>query len=233
MPQTANIRRLFNSIAPGYDALNHILSLGIDRIWRRRAVRFMADPSRPQYILDLACGTGDLSLSLAKRAHPDSHILGLDISEGMLAVMRRKVSAKGFDAKIEARIGDACSTGLPDNSIDAAGIAFGIRNFEDREAALREIHRVLKPGGTLTILELSVPGNRLLAKLYKVYFLHFLPLLGGLVSGDRAAYRYLPASVLAFPPPPVWTETMCRCGFGKVTHKSFTSGICRMYIGEK
>ena len=233
MNQKIGTEGLFDSIAPDYDKLNHLLSLGIDKTWRRRALKHIVEPSRPQRILDLACGTGDFSICIASSAHQETAVTGLDLSEGMLAVMREKVRRKGLEGRIEAARGNAEDLPFEAESFDRATIAFGIRNFQRREAALQEILRVLEPGGKLVILELSVPSSKPLRRLYNLYFLHILPLIGGCVSGDRAAYRYLPQSVLKFPSPAQWMETMRSCGFSGVTHKAFTLGICRMYIGTK
>ncbi len=224
---------MFDGIAPDYDRLNHLMSLGVDRSWRRRALREIITPGQPQRLLDIACGTGDFSLAQARRMHPDSHITGLDLSEGMLAVMREKVAKAGLDGRISCEQGDCEQMRFADGSFDCATIAFGIRNFAHREAALEEILRVLKPGGRLVILELSVPENKLLRWAYNLYFMHFVPWIGGLVSGDKAAYKYLPASVQAFPGRREWTATMERCGYANVRHRAFTFGLCRMYIGEK
>ena len=232
MPQKEKIQQMFDGIAPDYDRLNHLMSLGVDRSWRRRALREIVDAGRAQSILDIACGTGDFSLAIAGGMHPDSRIVGLDLSEGMLAVMRDKVSKAGLQDKISCEQGDSEAMRFADDSFDVVTIAFGIRNFAHREAALREILRVLKPGGRLVILELSVPENRILRWGYNLYFKHFVPWIGGLISGDRAAYTYLPASVQAFPGRREWMATMSRCGYAQVRHKAFTLGLCRMYVGE-
>ena len=232
MPQKEKIQQMFDGIAPDYDRLNHLMSLGVDRSWRRRALREIVDAGRAQSILDIACGTGDFSLAIAGRMHPDSRIVGLDLSEGMLAVMRDKVAKAGLQDKISCEQGDSEAMRFADGSFDVVTIAFGIRNFAHREAALREILRVLKPGGRLVILELSVPENRILRWGYNLYFKHFVPWIGGLISGDRAAYTYLPASVQAFPGRREWMATMSRCGYAQVRHKAFTLGLCRMYVGE-
>ena len=224
---------MFDGIAPDYDRLNHLMSLGVDRSWRRRALREIVDAGRAQSILDIACGTGDFSLAIAGRMHPDSRIVGLDLSEGMLAVMRDKVAKAGLQDKISCEQGDSEAMRFADGSFDVVTIAFGIRNFAHREAALREILRVLKPGGRLVILELSVPENRILRWGYNLYFKHFVPWIGGRISGDKAAYTYLPASVQAFPGRREWTATMSGCGYAQVRHKAFTLGLCRMYVGEK
>ena len=232
-PRTRDTERLFNSIAPTYDSLNHWLSLGVDKSWRRRSLRWIVDPSVPQQILDIACGTGDYSIAIARRAHPDTVVTGVDLTEAMLQVMRSKVEKAGLSGRIVAEQGNAEAMRFADNRFDRATIAFGIRNFEHREQALREILRVLKPGGRLVILELSVPTNPLLRWCYNLYFTRLLPAIGGMVSGDKAAYRYLPASVLSFPNKREWMETMRRCGFHNVSHRAYILGICRLYIGEK
>ncbi|MBO7077995.1 MAG: bifunctional demethylmenaquinone methyltransferase/2-methoxy-6-polyprenyl-1,4-benzoquinol methylase UbiE [Bacteroidales bacterium] len=233
MPQKEKIQQMFDGIAPDYDRLNHLMSLGVDRSWRRRALREIVTPERPQALLDIACGTGDFALAQARRMHADSRITGLDLSEGMLAVMREKVEKAGLAGRISCEQGDCEQMRFAEGSFDCATIAFGIRNFAHREAALVEILRVLKPGGRLVILELSVPENKLLRWAYNLYFMHFVPWIGGLVSGDKAAYKYLPASVQAFPGRREWTATMVRCGYANVRHRAFTFGLCRMYIGEK
>ena len=233
MPQKEKIQQMFDGIAPDYDRLNHLMSLGVDRSWRRRALREIVTPERPQALLDIACGTGDFALAQARRMHADSRITGLDLSEGMLAVMREKVEKAGLAGRISCEQGDCEQMRFAEGSFDCATIAFGIRNFAHREAALEEILRVLKPGGRLVILELSVPENKLLRWAYNLYFMHFVPWIGGLISGDKAAYRYHPASVKAFPGRREWTATMVRCGYANVRHRAFTFGLCRMYIGEK
>jgi len=274
---------MFDSIAGDYDSLNHILSLDVDKIWRKRALKRIVDAPAPARVLDLACGTGDFSIAIAKalsRSHKrvgtpieahvkasvkapveapakapveaqvtstgfvtgDSgrsdlmtkgHVTGVDLSEGMLAVMREKVGKAGLAEMISIEEGDGENLRFPDNTFDRVTIAFGIRNFEDRPKGLREMLRVLKPGGRLVILELSRPENKIIRWFYDLYFLHILPKIGGKVSGDKAAYAYLPASVAAFPGKKEFMATMREAGFRAVTHKAFTLGICRMYTGEK
>ena len=223
---------MFDSIAGDYDALNHILSLDVDKIWRKKALKQIVDASAPVQVLDLACGTGDFSIAIAK-ALTGGHVTGVDLSEGMLAVMREKVDKAELNGMISIEEGDGENLRFPDNTFDRVTIAFGIRNFEDRPKGLREMLRVLKPGGRLVILELSRPENKVIRWFYDLYFLHILPKIGGKVSGDKAAYAYLPASVAAFPGKKEFTATMREAGFRIVTHKAFTLGICRMYTGEK
>ena len=233
---------MFDGIAHDYDRLNHIMSLGVDRCWRRRALRELPTVSvaldaGPIQVLDVACGTGDFSIDIARflgrKAKGGFRVRGVDISEGMLAVMRQKVARLALEERVSMQEGDCEALPLRDGSIDAVTIAFGIRNFEHREAALREILRVLRPGGKLIILELSLPENRLLRWVYQFYFTRVMPLVGGWISGDRAAYRYLPSSVLSFPGREEWMETMRGCGFAKLRHRSLSFGICRLYVGEK
>ncbi|MBO4446537.1 MAG: bifunctional demethylmenaquinone methyltransferase/2-methoxy-6-polyprenyl-1,4-benzoquinol methylase UbiE [Bacteroidales bacterium] len=227
------IAEMFDSIAPDYDRLNHILSLGTDRCWRKRAVRAITNPAVVQNILDISCGTGDFSILAARSANPESTVTGLDISAGMLAVMKEKLREEGLAGKVQMVLGDAAALPFSDNSFDSVSIAFGIRNMADRPGVLREVLRVLKPHGKLVILELSTPQAPVIHQLYCLYFKHILPIIGGMVSGDKAAYRYLPASVLAFPKKEEWLRTMGECGFSEVAHRAFSFGICRMYIGNK
>ena len=231
--KTEKIEQMFNSIAGSYDELNHVLSLGIDRSWRRRSLRWIVERDRRQDILDIACGTGDYSIAIARRAHAESRVVGLDLSAGMLEVMRGKVEKAGLSDRIAAEQGNSERMRFDDGCFDRVTVAFGIRNFEHREQALREMLRVLKPGGRLVILELSVPSSKVLRWLYNIYFTRVLPLIGGWVSGEKAAYRYLPASVIDFPGKKEWMEIMSGCGYSRVMHRAFTFGICRMYIGEK
>ena len=233
MPKKEKIQEMFDGIANDYDRLNHIMSLGIDRSWRRRALKEIVREDAVQEILDIACGTGDFCIAIARRMSPGSRVTGVDLSEGMLAVMKEKLKDEGLEDRVGCGQGDSEAMSFADASFDRATIAFGIRNFEHREKALKEILRVLKPGGKLVILELSVPSNPVIRWFYKLYFTGILPLIGGRISGDKAAYRYLPASVLNFPGKQEWMATMAACGYAEVRHKAFTLGICRMYVGEK
>lgn len=232
-PQKEKIEQMFDAIAPDYDRLNHLMSLGIDKRWRRRALRQIVEPERAQEILDLACGTGDFSIAIARKAHPQTRVTGVDLSEGMLAVMREKVRAAGLETRISAGKGDADALPFADGSFDRVTVAFGVRNFEHRETALREIRRVLRTGGHLVILELSLPSNPVVRWAYMLYFTRLTPLIGGRISGEKAAYRYLPASVLHFPGKRDWMATMAACGFRAVTHRALSLGICRLYTGTK
>ena len=235
MPKKENVRQMFDGIASDYDRLNHIMSLDIDKTWRRKALREIVSPE-VRSVLDLACGTGDFSIAIARRMRRQSitgHVTGVDLSEGMLAVMKEKVAQEGLADMISMQVGDGENLPFGPGAFDRVTIAFGIRNFENRTKGLQEMLRVLKPGGKLVILELSVPENAVIRWFYNLYFLHILPLIGGKVSGDKAAYNYLPASVLHFPGRKAFVDEMHAAGFLEVTHRAFSFGICRMYTGVK
>ena len=232
MPSKEKIEGMFDNIAKDYDSLNHIMSLSIDKIWRRKAIKKIKDVGEAPRVLDVACGTGDFSIAIAK-AVKKGEVIGVDISKEMLEVMRQKVLKNKLESIISQEVGDGEALRFPEGSFDRVVNAFGIRNFEDRDKGLREALRVLKSGGRLVILELSRPQNKIIRWFYDLYFLHILPIIGGKVSGDKAAYAYLPASVKAFPGKKEFTDELRRAGFVNITHKAFTFGICRMYTGEK
>ena len=231
MAKKEGIRKLFDNIAPDYDKLNHILSLNIDKGWRKKAVREIVDVQSPIAVLDVACGTGDFTIEIAQKAAEGSRVTGIDLSEGMMKIGREKIKAAGVSADMVQ--GDCEALQYADGTFDRISVGFGVRNFEHLEIGLQEMLRVLKPGGKLVILELSVPSNSLVRWFYKLYFLKILPAIGGMVSGDRGAYEYLPASVLRFPAPDKFTAMMQQVGYRNIVHKALTFGICRMYIGEK
>lgn len=228
MPQKTTIQQLFDNIAPKYDRLNHIMSFGTDRGWRRKAVQEIADKAHPMHILDVATGTGDFAIAIARKAHTDSQITGIDLSEKMLEVGRQKVSEN-----IRLEQGDVEALSFANDTFDRVSVAFGIRNFEHLEKGLSEMCRVLKPGGKLVILELSYPDNRLLLAGYKFYTLKIIPLLGKLISGNISAYRYLPQSVLHFPKEDVIIPMLHNVGFARARVRRFTFGVCLMYVAEK
>lgn len=219
---------MFDAIALDYDRLNHIMSFGIDRLWRKRAVRVIADNREPMQILDVATGTGDFAIAIAQKVHPESEIIGIDLSEKMLEVGRTKVPDN-----VRLQQGDVEALTFPDNTFDRVSVAFGIRNFEHLEQGLSEMHRVLGLGGKMVILELSYPDNPFLLWCYKLYTLHILPFIGGLISGDRKAYTYLPHSILAFPKADTIVPMLQNIGFRQVRVRRFTFGTCVMYVGEK
>ena len=232
MPKKEKIKEMFDGIAPSYDRLNHLMSLNMDKLWRKRALAEIVDGT-PQRILDVACGTGDSTIAIAKAAGSGSRITGVDISEGMMAPLMEKAAHEGVHDRIRLQAADAEALPFADGTFHRVTCAFGVRNFEHKEKGLQEFCRVLVPGGKAVILELSAPQKKWMRSLYDLYFMHILPWVGGLVSGDKAAYCYLPASVHAFPPPEEVMRMLTEAGFRLVRHKSFTFGLCRMFIGEK
>ncbi len=230
-PKKTQIRAMFNSIAPRYDFLNHILSLNIDRLWRRRTVSEVAR-CNPCRILDVATGTGDLAIAMARRI-PQTHVLGVDLSERMLDVARKKVTVAGLDDRVELAVGDAEHLAVPDASVDVATVAFGVRNFGDLAAGLRELARAIKPQGRVVILEFSRPRNRIFRAFYEFYTYKVLPRIGGVVSRDKRAYEYLPASVGEFPAPETFLKMLAEAGFTNCRARSQSFGIAHIYIGEK
>ena len=223
------VREMFDNIAPKYDLLNHTLSMSIDRVWRRRVVGEVRR-AKPGRILDVATGTGDLAIARRIR---DVQVLGVDLSEQMLAVARRKIEARGLDGRIVLDRGDAERLAVADASVDVATVAFGVRNFGDLGAGLRELARTIKPGGKVVILEFSRPRNRVFRALYEFYSYKILPRIGGLVSRDKRAYEYLPASVGEFPTPEEFMGMMARAGFRNCRARSQSFGIAQIYIGER
>ena len=222
---------MFDNIAPTYDKLNHILSLSIDKVWRRRVVRKVRR-MKPLRILDLATGTGDLAIKMAKRI-PKARIMGVDLSENMLAVAAEKVRRQGLDDHIALYQGDAENLDLTDGVVDVVTVAFGVRNFGNVDQGLQEIWRVLRSGGHIVVLEFSTPRNFLVRKLYQFYSNHFMKPIGGLVSRDRKAYNYLPDSIVEFSSPEEFLEQLQRAGFEQCRRRSQSFGIAQIYIGKK
>src|SRR5690606_23388793 len=190
------VARMLDTISARYDLLNHLLSLGMDRSWRRKAIRMVRD-DKPKYILDVATGTGDFAIQ-ALTLNPDK-VIGIDISEGMLSKGRAKLAERKLGERIELLKGDSENIPFEENKFDAVTVAFGVRNFENLERGLQEIHRVLRPGGRLTILAFSGARMFPFRQIFNFYFRFILPQIGSLVSKDRSAYRYLPESVMEFP----------------------------------
>ncbi len=196
-PKTEQVEEMFDSIAPAYDFMNRAMTFGIDKLWRRRAVKLVAATS-PRRILDVATGTGDLAIRLA-RAIPSSHITGIDLSEEMLRIGRRKTDQAGLTPRIELTKADCLALPFPDASFDAVTVAYGVRNFEHLDQGYAEMARVLRPGGILCVIELAVPTNPVVRPLYNLYTRRIIPTLGRLVSSDTRAYTYLPESIAAMP----------------------------------
>ncbi|RDV13412.1 bifunctional demethylmenaquinone methyltransferase/2-methoxy-6-polyprenyl-1,4-benzoquinol methylase UbiE [Pontibacter diazotrophicus] len=226
----SQVAKMFNNIAGKYDFLNHFLSAGIDIIWRKKAVSLLA-PEKPKLVLDIATGTADFAIETL-RLNPDK-IIGVDISEGMLAVGREKLIKKGLAEKIELLYGDSENLPFEDNTFDAITVAFGVRNFENLEKGLADMYRVLKPGGTAVVLEFSNPRSFPMKQLYHFYSSNILPMVGKLVSKDNAAYTYLPESVQAFPDGQNFLNIYSKVGFRSTKWHSLTFGISSIYIGKK
>lgn len=227
---------MFNAIAFRYDLLNHLLSLGIDRRWRRRVVQRVVAQLAPQgegaVLLDLATGTADLALALAC-ALPKARLKGVDLSAQMLAVGAEKVLQAGLRERITLCEGDAEHLADPTGSYDAVTVAFGVRNFEALEQGMAEVFRVLKPGGTLYVLEFGVPHNRLFGTVYRFYFHRILPKIGRWLSRESHAYTYLPASVDAFPSGDGFTAILSRSGFAHTTTTHLMGGVAQIYQASK
>lgn len=225
------IAKMFDRISPKYDRLNHLLSLNIDKTWRKKTAKAVAK-SQPETILDLATGTADLAIALAKR-NPQVHIIGLDISENMLAIGKEKVKRQGLENQIDLRLGDAAALPFEERSFDAITVAFGVRNFEDLQQGLSEICRVLKPNGRVFILEFSMPERFPIKQAYRLYFKQILPKIGKQVSKDDWAYSYLPESVEWFPKPAAFLQTLNDNGLSEATARSLTWGIATLYTARK
>ncbi len=225
------IREMFSDIAPRYDFLNRLLSFGIDRRWRRLAVKCTRWTEGGR-ILDVATGTGDVALEIARQTPDSVSIVGIDITEGMVVLGREKVAQSPYAKRITLEIAPCEAIPFPDNTFDSVTIAFGIRNVVDRRQGLAEMHRVLKPGGKAVILEFSTPRWQIFKKIYYFYFLKVLPAIGGLFS-NFSAYKYLPDSVLEFPSQEEFKGMMTGVGFSTTTHRNLTCGIATIYTGEK
>jgi demethylmenaquinone methyltransferase/2-methoxy-6-polyprenyl-1,4-benzoquinol methylase len=231
----AAVRAMFDDIAPKYDLLNHLLSASMDRVWWWRAARsFDAILRRPEArVLDLCCGTGDMTLALLKRRPASGEkVIALDFSRGMLTRGVEKFKAAGYGGSVEPIEADAMHLPLADASVDLVVSAFGFRNLANYDDGLRELHRVLKPGGVLGILEANQLRG-LLGRLYLVYFQRVLPWIGRRISGSRGAYNYLPASVARFPQPPEMKAKMERAGFSDARWTAYTFGVAGLYRGMK
>lgn len=225
------VKRMFDSIAGTYDQLNHTLSFGIDKIWRKKGINFLR-PFCPEKILDIATGTGDLAISMQQTLHPH-HIIGADISEGMMEVGRKKVMDAGLKDHITFEYQDSMNLTFEDNSFDAVTAAFGVRNYENIAKGLNEMCRVLKPGGHLMILELSTPEHFPMKQLYKIYSTLIIPTIGKLFSKEKVAYNYLPASIKVVPQGKEMTDLITKQGFKEAHFQTFTFGICSMYTATK
>lgn len=224
------VAEMFDNISPKYDLLNHLLSGGVDIYWRKRAIKLLSK-QQPKVILDIASGTGDFAIE-ALSLNPDK-IIGVDISEGMLAVGREKVKKLGKEHVITLQSGDSENLAFQDNYFDAVIVSFGVRNFQNLLKGLTEMNRVMKPNGTCVVVEFSKPRSFPFKQFYNFYFKYILPLIGKTVSKDSSAYTYLPESVQAFPDGQSFLDIYDRAGFKNTKCIPLTFGICTIYIGQK
>lgn len=225
------VAEMFDNISGKYDFLNHFLSFGIDHYWRRKTISILKNES-PQLLLDVATGTGDLAFSAHKRLKPKK-IIGLDISKGMLEVGRVKIKRKNLEDSLDFIYGDSENIPFEDNYFDAVMVSFGVRNFEDLNAGLKEIHRVLKPSGRLLVLEFSKPKKFPVKQSYYLYSNFILPFFGKLISKDKSAYTYLPESVAAFPEGEDFLDQLTKVSFKDSFYKQLSGGIASIYSAKK
>jgi demethylmenaquinone methyltransferase/2-methoxy-6-polyprenyl-1,4-benzoquinol methylase len=226
----AQVALMFNNIARKYDFLNHFLSMGIDKLWRKRAIGLLKS-LQPKRILDIATGTGDFAIASLK-LNPEK-VVGIDISTEMLNVGRKKIVKRNLQDKIELFEGDSEDIQFDENSYDAITVGFGVRNFENLEKGLKEMYRVIRPGGKVVVLEFSKPGNFPIKQIYNFYFFSVLPFFGRMVSKDDSAYTYLPESVGAFPDGEAFLNIYKNCGFVETRQIKLTFGIASIYLGSK
>ena len=225
------VEQMFDNIAYSYDKLNHRLSWNIDKLWRNKALKRLK-PYSPQRMLDIATGTGDFAIQATKTLKP-KELVGVDISEGMMEVGRKKIAQLGMDGVVSFKRDDCMNLSFEDESFDAVTAAFGIRNFGDLEKGLAEMLRVLKTGGHLCIVELTTPVRFPMRQLFKIYSHTVLPIYGRLISKDKTAYNYLTATIEAFPQGETMVKILKKIGYSKATFRRMTFGICTMYIAEK
>lgn len=227
----AQVQRMFDKIAPRYDLLNRVLSLGIDVWWRKRALSYLK-AKNPKQLLDVATGTADVALMAAEILKPD-HITGIDIANQMLDIGRQKIAGRKMESLIVLETGDSENLRFADASFDAVTVAFGVRNFENLERGLLEMYRVLRPGGQIVILEFSRPRLFPIKQVYNAYFKYVLPLIGRLTSRDIRAYTYLFESVQAFPEGDTFLTILSKTGYQNPRCERLTLGICSIYFAEK
>lgn len=225
------VRRMFNNIAPAYDSMNTMMSFGLDRRWRDTLVDAVAG-SESARILDIATGTGDIAIAMA-RAIPGASVTGIDLSEGMVALGRRKVADAGLDTRVTLTTGDALALPFDDDAFDAVTVAYGVRNFEHLDRGYAEMLRVLRPGGRLFVLELTTPQNILLRPGYAIYTRAVIPVLGRLMSGDYHAYSYLLRSIRAVPMRRAMCSVITGAGFADAAFSSLFPGVCALYTATK
>jgi demethylmenaquinone methyltransferase/2-methoxy-6-polyprenyl-1,4-benzoquinol methylase len=225
-----NVRSMFNSIAKRYDFLNHFLSMGIDRLWRKKLVKMLMT-RQPMTVLDVATGTADLAIEVSKQSK--ALITGIDIAEEMINIGIKKIQALNLENQIKLQVADSENIPFPDKSFDAAIVAFGVRNFETLDKGLSEMNRVLKNNGMIAVLEFSRPKHFPVRNLYMFYFRFILPSLGRIISGDKGAYTYLPDSVKQFPDGTDFLKHLTETGFTQTTETRLSFGIATIYTGIK
>lgn len=230
-PKGAQVEAMFDNIAPAYDFMNRAMTFGIDRGWRKKVVKSVV-AAQPKAILDVATGTGDLAIQLA-RAVTDATVTGIDLSEGMLSVGRKKVEEAKLDNRVVLTQGDCLALPFPDNSFDVVTVAFGVRNFEHLNKGYAEMARVLRPGGMLFVLELTTPTSPIVKPFYKLYTKGVIPMLGRMVSHDSRAYSYLPESIAAMPQGKRMLAMMENAGFHECSLRQLTLGVSTIYVGRK
>ena len=229
--KASQVEQMFDNIAPTYDKLNHRLSWDIDKGWRRKAIRQLV-PHEPKTLLDIATGTGDFAILAAKMLKPE-RLIGADISEGMMEIGRQKVKAEGLDNIVSFAKEDCLNLSFEDGTFDAVTAAFGIRNFADLDKGLKEMQRVLKKGGHLSIVELTTPMTFPMKQLFRIYSHTVLPIYGRLISKDTSAYAYLTKTIEAFPQGERMVEILKKAGFAEASFRRLTFGICTMYFATK
>lgn len=229
--KSQQVREMFDNIAPAYDFMNRAMTFGIDRRWRRKAVDMLRRQPHDA-ILDVATGTGDLAMLMARRTDAKA-ITGIDLSEGMIEVGRRKIHEAGLESRITLTAGDCLNMPFADGVFDAVTVAYGVRNFENLLRGYGEMLRVLRPGGTITVIELSTPASPLIRPLYNLYTRHIIPAVGRLVSKDVRAYSYLPESIAAVPQRDAMTALMRQAGFDNAQWRQLTFGTCIIYTAVK
>jgi len=229
--KTGQVKQMFDSIAPAYDFMNRCMTMGIDRLWRRKAVNLVGK-TQPQTMLDVATGTGDLAIQLCRTIHPKK-IIGIDLSNGMLEIGRKKVAEKHLSDTISLQQGDCLNLPFGNDTFDAVTVAYGVRNFEHLEQGYAEMHRVLAPGGMLCVVELSTPTNPLIKFFYDIYTRHIIPFIGRSKSKDARAYSYLPESIAAVPQGESMLQIMRKVGFEECQAIAMTFGTCSIYLGKK
>lgn len=225
------VEKMFDNIAPSYDTLNHRLSWNIDKYWRNKAIKQLKSLA-PKTMLDIATGTGDFAILSAKMLQPEK-LIGADISEGMMEIGRQKVAKEGLGNVISFAKEDCLNLSFEDNTFDAVTAAFGIRNFQDLDKGLREMCRVLRPGGMLCIVELTTPVHFPMKQLFRIYSSTVLPIYGKMISKDSSAYDYLNKTIAAFPQGERMEQILHDAGFSKARFERLTYGICTMYIATK